>query len=237
MYPKLNELMALEMDTLDTINSMVDFRKFDGLYRKASTRSLNRNAKNLDWHANFVLDVRLRGDRRDANCARWIHLGALLEGDARTNTVLRSSYSLVLFRRDNVHSPVIRKLHFDFEALSTRNNGEAKPSSHIQMCVKASPHLMDQGFNIQRLSAHYPGFEQPRIPAMPISLALIIDWLFTEFKTDRNALAIHSNNQWKNQVISAEKVVLQPYFKAAADHLNSAGHASSPLVRKFIYGI
>lgn len=225
------------MDTLDTINSMVDFRKFDGLYRKASTRSLNRNAKNLDWHANFVLDVRLRGDRRDANCARWIHLGALLEGDARTNTVLRSSYSLVLFRRDNVHSPVIRKLHFDFEALSTRNNGEAKPSSHIQMCGKASPHLMNQGFNIQRLSAHYPSFEQPRIPAMPISLALIIDWLFTEFKTDRNALAIHNNKQWKNQVISAEKVVLQPYFKAAADHLNSVGHASSPLVRKFIYGI
>jgi hypothetical protein len=237
MYPKLNDLVALEMDTLDTINSMVDFRKFQGLYNKTSTRALNRNTKTLDWHADFVLDVRLRGDRRDANCARWIHVGALLEGDARTNTVLRSSYSVVLFRRDNVHSPVIRKLHFDFEALSTRNNGEAKPSSHIQMCGKASPHLLNQGFNTQRLSAHYPSFEQPRIPAMPTSLALLIDWLFTEFKTDRNALAIHNNKQWKNQVISAEKIVLQPYFKAAADHLNSAGHANSPLVRKFMYGI
>ncbi|MGV8867431.1 MAG: hypothetical protein ACOH2S_10945 [Janthinobacterium svalbardensis] len=237
MYPKLTDLIKLELETLDTINSISGFRKFEGLYNKTSTRSMNKNAKSLDWHADFILDVRLRGDRRDANCARWIHIGALLDGDVKTNEILRSSYSVVLFRRDNLNSPVVRKLHFDFEALSTRNANEAKPSSHIQMCGKASPHLLKQGFNAQRLSSHYPNFEQPRIPSMPTSLALIIDWLFTEFRTDRNALAIYNSKQWRNQVVAAERIVLKPYFQDAANHIGSAAHTDSPLIRKFMYGI
>lgn len=237
MYPTLKDLVGLEIETLETIASISDFRKFDGLYRKSTTRMLSKAMHTFDWHADFLLDVRVRGDKRTANCNRWVHIGAFTEGDIKKNIIARSSYSVVLFRRDNVHSPVIRKLHFDYEAFSNRNLGEPKPSSHIQMCGKASPHLVKQGFNAQRLSGHYPDFEQPRIPAMPTSLALIIDWIFTEFQSDRSVRAIHNNSQWKNLVVKAEKVVLKPYFEAAAAHIGGAGHAGSPLVRKFMYGL
>jgi hypothetical protein len=238
MYPQLQDLIALEIDTLQTISEIGEFQTFDGLYRQgAARRNFRKEAESLDLHADFVLDVRLRGDRRTANCQRWIHIGAFIEGERATNQVKRASYSLVLFRRNSVDSPVVRKLHFDYEALSTRNRNEPKPSSHLQMCGKASPHLIGLGFNQQRLSHHYPGFEQPRVPAMPISFALLIDWLFTEFQSDRHSRAIHQNRQWRNQVIAAETVVLKPYFLEAANHIGSAAHATAPLIRSMLYGL
>ena len=238
MYPSLKDLISLELDTLQTISEISAFNNFDGLSALGNKRrSLKKESASLDLHTDFTMEVRLRGDKRNANCNRWIHLGGIISGDRNTNQVLRASYSLVLFRRDTVDSPVVRKLHFDYEALSTRNKNDAKPSSHIQMCGKASPHLLGKGFNEQRLSAHYPNFEQPRIPAMPTSLALLIDWIFTEFHTDRHSQSIHGNSQWKNQVIDAEKTVLKPYFLAAAQHIESQNHASRPLIRELLYGL
>lgn len=238
MYASLKQLVSLELETLKTILNITEFRTFNGLYQQANaTRTINPNTQILDLHADFILNVRLRGDKRNANCQRWIHLGALIEGSRATDSILRSSYSLVLFKKDNIDSPVIRKLHFDYEALSTRNSGEPKPSSHLQMCGKASPHLLKQGFNEQRLNSLYPSFEQPRIPSMPTSLALLLDWLFTEFQTDRHALAIHRSRQWKNQVIEAERIVLKPYFQQAAAHIGSENHNSMPLVRQIFYGL
>jgi hypothetical protein len=104
------------------------------------------------------------------------------------------------------------------------------------MCGKASPHLLRKGFNEQR-SAHYPHFEQPRIPAMPTSLALLIDWIFTEFHTDRHSRSIHGNLQWRNQVVNAEKTVLRPYFLTAAEHIGSQNHTSRPFIRELLYGL
>lgn len=238
MYPSLKELIRLELDTLQTISEISAFNNFSGLSALGNRRrSLKPESSSLDLHTDFILEVRLRGDKRNANCKRWIHLGGIIVGDQKTNQVLRASYSLVLFRRDTVDSPVVRKLHFDYEALSTRNKDDAKPSSHIQMCGKASPHLVDLGFKEQRLSAHYPHFEQPRIPAMPTSLALLIDWIFTEFHTDRHSQNIHADRHWKNQVINAEKIVLKPYFLAAAQHIGSQNHANRPLIRELLYGL
>lgn len=239
MYPSLSELITVELQTLQTISEMVEFRAFEGLYNQAQRRRTYRDdSERLDLHADFSMEVRIRGSKRGEDCMRWIHIGGLIVGDRKNNQVARASYSLVLFRRNSVHSPVIRKLHFDYEAPFTRNLGDPnKPSSHIQMCGNASPHLLKNGFNKQRLDALYPHIEHPRIPAMPMSFALLIDWLFTEFHSDPKSQAIYRNNRWKKQVIDAEKVVLQPYFLKAASHLGGAAHVTSPFVRTKLYGL
>jgi hypothetical protein len=238
MYPGLKELVAVELSTLQTISEMSEFRRFDGLYNHSQSqrRALSNNAGKLDLHADFSMDVRVRGNTKTQDCTRWIHVGGLVEGDRNTNRVQRASYSLVIFRRDSIHSPVLRKLHFDYESPDTRNdNYPNKPSSHIQICGKASPHLTNQGFKEQRLDALYPSFEHPRIPAMPMSFGLLLDWLFTEFHSDRGSQEIFRSKRWKNQVIEAEQVVLKPYFLAAASYLGGAAHASSPFVRSKLY--
>lgn len=239
MYPKLSELVAIELQTLQTISEMNEFKVFEGLYHQAQQRRTFRaESEQLDLHADFSMEVRIRGSKRSEDCMRWIHIGGLIVGDRKSNKVSRASYSLVLFRRNSVHSPVVRKLHFDYESPDERNIlDQNKPSSHIQICGRASPHLLAHGFNKQRLDALYPGFEQPRIPAMPMSLALLIDWLFTEFPSGRHSRAIYQSGKWKNQVIDAEKAVLGPYFLAAASHLGGASHASNPFVRSKLYGL
>lgn len=240
MYPGLKELVAIEMATLQTISEMTEFRSFDDLYRQSQMqrRTLRSDTERLDIHADLSMDVRIRGSKRGVDCKRWIHIGGIIEGDRKSNQVIRASYSVVLFRRNSVDSPVLRKLHFDYESPCTRNMSDPnKPSSHIQICGKASPHLINKGFKTQRLDALYPSFENPRIPAMPMSFALLIDWIFTEFTSDRHSRAIHISRKWKNQVISAEKVVLGPYFLAAAEHLRSATHESTPFIRSKLYGL
>lgn len=238
MYPHLKDLVGLEIDTLKTIYEISHFQSFENLYKQgAAHRNLRKDSIKLDLHADFLLDVRLRGDKRNANCKRWVHIGAFIDGDRPSNEVKMATYSLVLFRGNSVNSPVVRKLHFDYEPISRRNHDEPKPSWHMQVCGKASPHLIKQGFNLQRLDHQYPSIEQPRIPALPISFALLIDWLFTEFQSDRFSKAIHQDSKWRNQVIEAEKVVLKPYFEGAANHIGSAAHETKPLIRTLLYGL
>lgn len=238
MYPTLSELVTIELQTLQTISEMVEFRAFEGLYNQAQDRRKYRSdSASLDIHADFSMEVRIRGSKRGEDCRRWIHVGGLVEGDRARNLVSRASYSLVLFKRNTVHSPVVRKLHFDYEAPSDRHLGDLnKPSSHIQICGNASPHLLKHGFNKQRLDALYPQIEHPRIPAMPMSFALLIDWIFTEFHSDPKTQAIFRNGRWKKQVIDAERVLLKPYFLGAANHLDGAAH-TSPFIRSMLYGI
>jgi len=239
MYPGLKELVAIEIGTLKTIAEMSEFRSFDSLYRQSieQHRILQSNAEVLDIHADFSMEVRVRGSKRKQECIRWVHIGCLIEGNRKNNQVARTSYSLVLFKKNSVHSPVLRKLHFDYESPNARSMKDPKPSSHIQICGKASPHLLAHGFNKQRLDALYPDFEQPRIPAMPMSFAILIDWLFTEFSSDRKSRDVCRNMRWKNQVVAAEKVVLGPYFLAASNHLQGANHAANPFIRTKLYGL
>jgi hypothetical protein len=239
MYPGLKELVAMEIGTLKTIAEMSEFRSFDGLLRGsiAQQRTLRSDAEILDLHADFSMDVRARGSKRKHDCTRWVHIGCLIEGDRKNNTVKRSSYSLVLFRKNSVNSPVLRKLHFDYESPDVRNMHYPKPSIHIQICGKASPHLLNHGFNVQRLDALYPDFEQPRIPAMPMSFALLIDWLFTEFPSDRKTHDVYRNKRWINQVVAAEKIVLGPYFLESSNYLQGASHTANPFIRAKLYGL
>jgi hypothetical protein len=141
MYPSLSDLISLEINTLQTISEISAFNNFDGLSELGNKRrNFRSNSESLDLHADFILEVRLRGDKRNANCNRWMHLGCVIVGDRKTNQVLRASYSLVLFRRDTVDSPVVRKLHFDYEALSTRNQNDAKPRATYK-CVERHLHI------------------------------------------------------------------------------------------------
>lgn len=216
---------------------MGHFSVFPDIYGKAARhRSLiNVNSSSLDFHTSFSMKIQLRADKRNSLSNRCLAVGAFIEGDREKNKIIRTSYSFVLSRYDRTDGPIIRKFHFDYEAAEIRNINEPKPSIHTQICGKLSVHQKALGYKEERLSGLYPGFEKPRLPSLPMSLALLLDWTFLEFQSDANARKIHNDPTWKNLVSQAEQIILKPYFLAGANYFNSAANAGKPFVKSMLY--
>ena len=241
MYPQLRNLVELDRETLSIILKIPEFRAaMHDLHVSASSENRKRglSSNRLDFHSLFDMELKLRSDaNRKTTFKRKVFVGALIEGNSGSNQVNRSSYSLLLFKRNCVDSPVLRKLHFDYENPSISHKVEAKPKVHLQMCGKASPHLIDKGFKEFRLCHMYPSIEKPRIPSIPTCLALMLDWLILEFSTDREIKKILEHVQWRDHVVEAEKQVLGPYFASISDYLSGPSHRHSPLIRSMLYGL
>ena len=126
-----------------------------------------------------------------------------------------ASYSLLICRYAEARtSPIVRKVHFDYEPIAFRNPAEPKPSAHMQMCGNFSRHHLKAGYAEVRLRGMYPGWEKPRIPLPPTSLALILNWLLLEFQSDPASQGILNSPTWRNWVAEAERKVLLPYFES-----------------------
>ena len=240
MYPKLSEIRNLERDTLKAIIEIGAFAKLGEMQNAASAAYKRYNSYNgpIDVHLGFSLDIRLRGDRASKLIPRRVDVGALVLADASNKLVANASYSLVICKEvDPATSAVVRKLHFDYEPISNRNASEPKPSVHMQVCGKLSPHHIAVGYLEHRLSALYPKFEKPRIPLPPTSIALIINWLLLEFQSGSAAQPILKDDRWRKLVSGAERIVLTPYFRDGSDYLSAAKNVGKRFLQSYLYEI
>jgi len=238
MYAKLSDVRNLEHRTLKAITEIAPFAKLNDLVSQASAALGRYSPKGpIDFHLGFLLDIRLRGDRHAKLLERRVDLGVLVQGDATSKDKIGNvSYSLLICKyKEPATSPILRKAHFDYESAAWRNQSEPKPSVHMQICGKYSPHHTAAGYGTQRLNALYPGFEKPRIPLAPTSLALMLNWLLLEFQNGSAAQPILKDEQWRRLVSDAERVVLRPYFDGGAKYLNSARNAGQRFLQSFIY--
>jgi hypothetical protein len=240
VYPQLAEVRKLEKETLRRVTEIGEFGRLGQLQvaAHAAYARIDEYHGPVDVNLGFTLDIALRGDRGGKPVRRRLDVGALVEGAADNKEVGRASYSLVICRfADPRTSPIVRKLHFDYELDEFRNPGEPKPSSHMQVCGKLSPHHVRAGYDPIRLRSLYPNWEKPRIPSTPTSLALMLNWLLLEFQTDPASQAILRSPAWRKCVASAERVMLAPYFSAASTFLGSAANAGRRFFQGHLYGI
>jgi hypothetical protein len=91
------------------------------------------------------------------------------------------------------------------------------------------------GYRPTSIDRWYPDFEKPRIPGIPVSLALLINWLLLEFQTDRSARAILTNGRWRGLIADAEKIVLYPFFQEAANYFSVAQPPNHRFVENYLY--
>ncbi len=239
MYPALSDLRRLEWETIKTISEMSEFGTFYDLSAIAQgyRTLLSKDRGNININLPFVLDIRLRADVKKTLKKRRVDLGALVIGD-QSGAIESASYSLIICKsEDPKTSAIVRKLHFDFEPGSRRNVGELKPSVHMQVCGKYSDYHIRAGYRDSALRHWHPGFEKPRIPSIPMSIGIMLNWLLLEFQTDRTAMAILRHPRWRKLVAQAEQVVLRPYFKAATDFLSSASNRGVPFVEHLLYEV
>jgi hypothetical protein len=123
----------------------------------------------------------------------------------------------------------MRKIHFDYERAAIRNHSEAKPTIHMQVCGELLPQLRQLGYRSSDLQSWFPWLEKPRVPTLPVSLALLLNWLLLEFQSDPIAQRIVKNREWRNLVARAEREILGPYFEACATFFQAPAQNDSNL--------
>jgi hypothetical protein len=238
MFPDIASLRALEIDTLRCITELGVFGRLSELQlaaRQAIT-SIQENRGPINIHLGFTLDIRLRADRRKTQVRRRVDIGALVEVASDKQSIRNASYSLTICRGADPRSgSILRKLHFDYEPLSSRNLTEDKPSVHMQVCGKLSPQHRAAGYTDIQLQGLHPGFEKPRIPSMPTSLALMINWILVEFQSDVASPQVLRTPQWRKLVAKAERQVLTQYYKGALAFLTNTDSVEKRFLQTHLY--
>ena len=240
MFLTLEAIRKLERETLQVIDRIGEFNEFGELVALARQHRtiLSGDRGPIDLGFRAVMNLRFRGDTAAANTRRAVYVGALVEPTTDGRHIAQSSYSLTICRGENKRAPILRKLHFDYEPVERRGSQECKPSMHMQVCGKLMPLLEKAGYRTEDLKSWSPWLEKPRIPGMPMSLALVLNWLLLEFDTDANAASILRNKDWRSLVIHAEQEVLAPYFKSCAGFFAATGtNRGKRFVESFLYEI
>jgi hypothetical protein len=240
MFLSLDAIRALERDTLQVIDRIGEFNEFGELAELARQHRTilggDRGAINLGFRT--VMNLRFRGDTVNANTRRAVYVGALVVPEAGGAEIAHSSYSLTICKGENRRAPILRKLHFDYEPLARRALSESKPTMHIQVCGKLMPLLEAAGYKTEDLRTWSPWLEKPRIPGMPMSLALLLNWLMLEFESDPTAVRILRNSEWTALVARAEHIVLGPYFASCAGFFSARGkNKGKAFVQSHLYEI
>jgi len=204
----------------------------------AAQASINELKGEVNVHLGFTLDIRLRGDRGSKPVSRRIDVGALVQAAPDNKTVRNASYSLLICRyAEPATSPIVRKMHFDYEPAAYRNVAEPKPSVHMQVCGKFSSDHLKAGYVQRRLAGLYPAWEKPRIPLPPTSLALMLNWLLLEFQNDPASQGILNSPEWRKWVAHAERTMLAPYFRAATNFLEGTADRRKRFLQTHLYGM
>lgn len=238
MYPTPQQMRALEEAALKRIIHVSGFARISGLQAAASAAltALSNCRIGVDIHLGFTMELRLQDGPKNVPSERRLDIGVLVVASPDGKLVRSASYSLIICKFANCAStPIVRKLHFDFEPIGFRGGADPKPSSHMQLCGTFSAAHLAAGYQESRLHALYPRVEKPRVPTMPTSLALMLNWLLLEFQSTTAAQAILNDPAWRTAVVEAERLVLVPYFESAATFLKQAKHMNDRFLQRCLY--
>jgi hypothetical protein len=139
------------------------------------------------------------------------------------------SYVLSICENNEAPLRVIRKFHFDYAIPNIHE--EPKPVYHIQYGGETSPQILALNIDIAELQ---PWLSTPRIRFYPINLALLLDMVFNEFRSDET-VGIVERSEWRDFIKSNEEIILKPFYAGVARFLNG-DHKSKYLLRDFYYG-
>jgi hypothetical protein len=183
----------------------------------------------LDIHLSFDLPTRFR-ENKFACVNRRFHVGCKAEKQRGEDVVLSHSYSVAIERQPGSRR-VARKFHFDYEPLFTRNDSEPKPTFHLQLCGELSGHHRDDGIDDADIDHLLPSWSKPRVPAAPMSLALVLDWLLMEFSNEPAVHSARMGRNWASAVRRAEQEILRPYYSRCVEAISVGAEASFLMAR------
>lgn len=140
--------------------------------------------------------------------------------------------SYVLSICQNCEEPLtlIRKFHFDY-AIPIHNDIDRKPVYHFQFGGEQSPRLAGLNISVENLQ---PWLSSPRITHIPINLALLLDMVFFEFRSEITN-GIVERKEWRDFIKSNEDFLLAPYYNRVKWFITNK-HKYDFLIRDYCYG-
>lgn len=234
---KYSELQALECEALSAIRQEGVFRRLPSLSIAAHQAQIIQQPKQaVDIHLAFTLPIRLREDPGASAVERDVQVGCFAVGSPQ-NEISQLTYSVLIGRDPHPSRSIARKLHFDFEPAKHRNNDEPKPTYHMQLCGLLSPQHLSQGYEETHVGHLLPSWSKPRVPTQPMSLALVLNWLFMEFGSEAQLYDIRQNMRWRKVVRQAERRVLLPYYQSCSEFLSSHSHDEESFFQNKLYEV
>jgi len=171
---------------------------------------------NIDFEAKFKLSI----DGEDRTVFLGVNLGSNFSHVSYMLSFCESS--------DEEDINLIRKFHFDYEI----NTGDTyKPVYHLQYGGKLTPFMLESKAREDHI---YSWLSIPRINFVPINLALLLDFIFIEFKNDVTD-KITEKSEWRDFIKMNEDFLLKDYYKTINGFF-SREHSSKNLFRDFSYG-
>lgn len=236
MLPTIDEIKELEKNTLKVISEINEFYHYPELSNHALNYRNIFNQKDIDIYFKLAMNIGLRANVHRSGATNNLYMGLFASSKGTHPDLSNSSYSLVICECDKKKSKIIRKLHFDYEnEILIHKSSEKKPSNHLQICGKLSRYLKELGYDDADLEVLAPGFEKPRMPFMPMCLAILINWVMLEFNNDNNAKAIIRNPRWRKHVAEVERKVLLPYINECLSFFNAAANNDQSFYTSKIY--
>lgn len=229
-------LKRLDNQAIQAIRTQGVFGRLNSLAAAAQQAQIAPSSKvPINLNLSFTLPTRLREDVGHRAVERAFHVGCLAVPSCKNDEISQLSYSVLICQDAYPSRRVARKFHFDFEPVSTRHTAESKPTFHLQLCGELSEHHESSGYTEDDIRHLLPSWSQPRVPAQPMSLALILNWLFIEFGCEASVKEARLNPRWLSVVRDAERSVLKPYFEACSAFLTSRANDDESFFSAHIY--
>lgn len=230
------QIRQLETQAIQTIRTQGVFGRLTTLAAAAQQAQIVNSSKvPINVNLNFTLPTRLREDSGQQAIERAFHVGGLVVPSNKNDGIAHLSYSVLICQDAAPSKRVARKFHFDFEPASIRNIAESKPTYHLQLCGELSEHHQTVGYTEEDICHLLPSWSQPRVPAQPMSLALVLNWLFIEFGCEAAVREARLNPRWRSIVREAERSVLKPYYDACSAFLSAACNDDESFFSAHIY--
>ncbi len=140
------------------------------------------------------------------------------------------SYVLSMCQPKDETLQLLRKFHFDY-ALPIKGDKVPKPIYHLQYGGEQSPQLGRLKVSVDDL---HPWLSSPRLPFVPINIALLIDIMFCEFRTEATE-KITEDKKWRQHIKHNEDFLLKPYYERFKGFINTE-HKYNSLIRDYNYG-
>ncbi|MBR8078986.1 hypothetical protein [Burkholderia cenocepacia] len=231
-----SQLKRLENLVIQAIRTEGPFGRLTSLSGAAKQAQITPASKTpIDVHLSFTLPTRLREDAGRHAVERPFHVGCYAVPAEGRDEIAQLSYSVLIGQDASPSMSVARKFHFDFEPMQFRNVLESKPTYHLQMCGELSEYHEMAGYTEDHIAHLLPSWSQPRVPSQPMSLALVLNWLFIEFGAEVAVRNARLNPRWRSLVRAAEREILKPYYDACSAFLSTTANEDESFMAKHIY--
>jgi hypothetical protein len=207
----------------------------------ASNPTISSRFKNLSLHAKQVYDKFIGYKDRDI-LTKDFDFGTDfdIEIDKKNRRIVveciltteyrLASYALTICKKNVSPYAVVRKFHFDY-AIPNNQETQPKPVYHIQYGGEVTPKLASLKISVDHLN---PWLSSPRIFSVPMTLALLLDLVFCEFRT-ADTIKITDDGRWRDLIVQNERFLLTPYFSNFLNFVENR-HKANFLIRDFNYG-